>query len=520
MSQFGDRWATFTPEFREWSIVNHKEYLENVAQREAEWAKNDEGLDGMMYPMSTSGGGGWPAGYFPPDRCAALPVLTQWDATYWGWVFPYGTSPAEMWPDYDLSDDGVPNLVNYLIGTDPTDNSRDCAPQGVIKEYRGEDYLAVTFLQPTWMGGVRYILESSKDLIQWSEHCGTVILVDDELGPEYPGHYRQVWVLDEQPITENEDNKRFLRLQLLHYGGDPEGFGGPPIADPTLATRLTNRVLADDPNLSVTDVRFNGFIGAADCFSRGIDHGLVGYDENDEIEWSMDEGIVLTTGWAADWNRTGVLANRNIDQPGDSQLETWMQNNPAPDLLGSHDATVLEIDFVPEHNRLGMTFLFASEEYYEANPPKNDAMAIFLGRYENGVVDWQPIGGPNEEGNIDGNIALLPVVANPDTNSRTVSVFNIGEVTNHDPPLTNYVDWFVNNSADSDDHTPPNPDAPPFDVTYSGFTRAFDVVAEVVPYETHIVRIVVADGDTPQNDPKFDAAVFLESGSFISFQEN
>lgn len=418
----------------------------------------------------------------------------EWDAAF---AFDDGSYPGQYGYNDDPFGDGVPLLLSYFLGLDPTQDNRPCVPRAVFKQHKGETYLAITFLQPKWIEGVRYKLAASSDLFSWSEICGAVVLRED-LPAGYPEHYEQVWMLDEVPMDFFP--RRFLRLHLIHSAElqyADSGHGWP----------LAERLVADAPGLVIEDVRYTGYVGASDCFSDGLASGL-----------DFDEGIVLTSGWASEWNRRTVAARRQLVLPGDTQLDNWMENQSWEAgktwAAKSADTSVLEIDFIPDHNRISLRFLFASEEYYWPEAPLNDAMAIFLGRYENGAVNWTLAGADG------GNIGVLPETYPGDqldtTDHRGVAVYNIGEVPNHFEPLSNYPDWFINNSSLEDDHDPPNPDAPPFDVTYSGFTVAFDAVGEVEAGKSHILRIVMADG----GDEDWDAAAFLEAGSFGSYQED
>jgi hypothetical protein len=449
----------------------------------------------------------------PPPASPPPPILIDTDCMPFGHLGEnekdYGTWFWDLYPRPSSSDlvfdefgDGVPNLLNYVLGTHPSTNSRQCLPRTYLKEYEGTIYLGVTFLRPKFLLGERIILETSSDLMQWEQQCGNILLTEP-LPTEYPQNYERVWLLDKKPYDEEE--RRFLRLRATELWGGQ---------DPTLAQRLAGNLLAKNPGMVIDDVRYSGAWYASDCFNRGNAHGL-----------EIDEGVVITTGFASEWNRRDKRASWPWGLPwqvvsNDPQLEEWMEEESLwEEPSYSLDAQVLEIDFTPEYDRISLRFLFASEEYYEGDEARNDAMGIFVGRWVGNSIEWQTNAG------VRGNIGILPETVSPavpDTNSRAIAVFNVGQVVNlYDPrvPLENYMHWFVNNSKYEEHHPgydPQNdPPLPPHDVTYSGFTVAFDAVASVFPNEKNIIRIVLAD----EGDNFFDAAVFLEKASFRSFPQ-
>lgn len=199
----------------------------------------------------------------------------------------------------------------------------------------------------------------------------------------------------------------------------------------------------------------------------------------------IDSGIVLTNGmaksvganWGLDGNGTTLAQNALADTdnglPGDGDLATSIGVNRDD----THDATVLEFDFVPLGDSIKFNYVFSSEEYTPAWVCNfNDAFAFFISGP--GIVGLK-------------NIALVPNTTLP------VSIFNVNQVPGGGCP--NNVAYYVNNL--------PNPF-----FTHDGHTLRFTAVAQVQPCQTYHLKLVIAD----VIDHAVDSGVFLEAKSLSS----
>ncbi len=199
----------------------------------------------------------------------------------------------------------------------------------------------------------------------------------------------------------------------------------------------------------------------------------------------IDSGIVLTNGlaksiganWGLDGNGTTLAQNALADTdnglPGDGDLATSIGVNRDD----THDATILEFDFVPLGDSIKFNYVFSSEEYTPAWVCNfNDAFAFF-------------ISGPGILGLK--NIALVPNTTLP------VSIFNVNEVPGGGCP--NNAVYYVNNLANTF-------------FTHDGHTRRFTAVAQVQPCQTYHLKLVIAD----VIDHAVDSGVFLEAKSLSS----
>lgn len=199
----------------------------------------------------------------------------------------------------------------------------------------------------------------------------------------------------------------------------------------------------------------------------------------------IDSGIVLSTGkaksvgtnWGFDGNGTtqafAANASTSLGMPGDADLA----NSISVPLLQTHDACVLEFDFVPLGDTIRFNYVFSSEEYTPAFVCQfNDAFAFF-------------ISGPGITGLK--NIALVPNTILP------VSIFNVNDVPGGSCP--NNIPFYDDNRFSKF-------------FTHDGHTTVFTAVAQVQPCQTYHLKLVIAD----LSDFLFDSGVFLEAKSLSS----
>jgi gliding motility-associated-like protein len=186
----------------------------------------------------------------------------------------------------------------------------------------------------------------------------------------------------------------------------------------------------------------------------------------------IDEGVILTSGLASNAIGPNNSGSKGKDHgnPGDSDLFALSGNS-------SHDACILEFDFVPQSSVVQFSYVFASEEYPEyAGGNVNDAFGFF-------------ISGPGISGtfsNSSKNIAVVPFTSPP----VYVSINTINHFTN--------AAYYVTNTQQT--------------IQYDGFTVELIASAQVVPCSTYHIKLAVGDG----GDGIYDSGVFLEKNSFSS----
>lgn len=205
-----------------------------------------------------------------------------------------------------------------------------------------------------------------------------------------------------------------------------------------------------------------------------------GYFDGSNSVIGLHSGVVLSTGRAIDAvgpnisvSGTGAEEGTDFSKPGDPAL-----TNISGSLSGTHDAAVLEFDFIPSSDTVRFDYVFASNEYmfWVGTANINDVFAFFLS-------------GPGIVGEM--NVALIPGTATP------ITMVNVNANTNSQ--------YYIDNGDEAGEEGEPT-------VNFNGFTVPLTAQAVLTPCETYHIRLAIADG----GDGLYDSAVFLEAGSFSS----
>jgi hypothetical protein len=129
----------------------------------------------------------------------ALSALQNWRLSYFGTTENSGTAAD----DYDMDTDGLPNLIEYALGTNPlTASPPDKVPTSSIEADGGSDYLILSVPRTAIQPGVTYQVQVGGDLAAWSEDV--TVLVDT------PSLLK---VRDNLPVSDA--TKRFIRLRII-----------------------------------------------------------------------------------------------------------------------------------------------------------------------------------------------------------------------------------------------------------------------------------------------------------------
>jgi len=245
-------------------------------------------------------------------------------------------------------------------------------------------------------------------------------------------------------------------------------------------TALIQNVFLGDPNITISNVSYQGAINAIGSFdASGTNLGI-------------PSGIIMTTGTILS-NTNGPLGPNNKEGAG-------IDNNASGySLLGSlvghttYNASVLSFDFVTCSDSIEFRYVFGSEEYPEYVGSKfNDVFGFF-------------ISGPGFAG--QQNIARLP-------NGSPVTINNV----NHGNPSPapgesitgpSNAQYFVSNGDGT--QWPYNVDGSPY-IQYDGFTTVLTARAKIECGAKYRLTLAIAD----VGDPIFDSGIFLEAKSFKS----
>lgn len=220
------------------------------------------------------------------------------------------------------------------------------------------------------------------------------------------------------------------------------------------------------PEQLVQEILISGCVEAQNVTFHGSLESI-GYFENGIPGLSFENGIIMSSGRVTDAagpNNSGSTGT-NLHNPGDGDLSNIVGTQ-------THDAAVLEFDFIPASNTVSFEYVFGSEEYEE-----------FVGQGFNDVFAFFVSGGPEAYSNV--NIARIPVVGVP------VSINNVNQTDNSA--------YYVNNDGG-------------LDIQFDGMTVTLTAFLNVTQCETYHMKLAVSD----VGDGIYDSGVFLKAGSFNS----
>lgn len=126
-------------------------------------------------------------------------TVTEWREKYFG--DPDGTGDAAN--DVDFDGDGVPNLLEYALGTSPVDGTsfRSIAPTIITSD--DQNYLSLCIDKPVGVSGINYTVEVTSNLDGvWSGATTEVANTSTKL-----------IVRDSTPVSPSQP-KRFIRLRV------------------------------------------------------------------------------------------------------------------------------------------------------------------------------------------------------------------------------------------------------------------------------------------------------------------
>ncbi len=203
---------------------------------------------------------------------------------------------------------------------------------------------------------------------------------------------------------------------------------------------------------------------------------------NNGSAFPINEGIIIRSGIAkySEGQYTGNNLDSQVNTNGDNGLQSIVTNAGQSGLIT--DVAFLQFDFIPLSSNFSFDFLFASNEYGQWQCASFDTFAFFL-------TDLTT--------NTTTNLAVIPTTTTP------VSVLNIrNQAYNNNCNSANanlFSTYNVNNPSSST-------------MNMRGFTTVMNASAAVTPNNSYRIRLVIGD----YQDYRYDSAVFLASGSFIT----
>lgn len=246
----------------------------------------------------------------------------------------------------------------------------------------------------------------------------------------------------------------------------------------TPASVVQNTLLGT--GVTVSNINFSGSTGAIGTFTaNGTNLGI-------------NSGVVITTGTIANNGKGPQGPNDQAGAGDDNGTPGYFLLDQALGTSNTHNASVLEFDFIPYSDTVRFKYVFGSEEYPEyVGTQFNDIFAFY-------------ISGPGISGLQ--NIARLP--SGQIVSINTVNNGNPGSGGGGGPSPAVNPQYFVPNG---DGNQSPYNSSPQY-IQYDGFTKVLEAVSKVQCGKQYHLIIAIAD----VGDGIFDSGIFLEANSLTS----
>jgi Hint domain/Bacterial Ig domain len=243
-----------------------------------------------------------------------------------------------------------------------------------------------------------------------------------------------------------------LRCLLAGPGADMVTASELPINTKANAVSMANTIFGD--GVTVVGASYSGDKNSSGTYSDG--------DNTSPGVTPGDTGVILSTGRAKDFTNSSGQSNQSTNTSTNTK---GVNNDPDFNSLAgtkTYDASMLDVDFIPDSNILTMQFVFSSDEYPEyTNSIYNDAVGV-----------W-----------VNGNPVQLAI------GSGQTNVGNVND--------TNNVNLYNDNTSDA------------FNTEMDGFTVTMTLKMVVVPGQLNSIRIGIAD----VGDSNYDSNLLIAGNS-------
>ncbi len=227
----------------------------------------------------------------------------------------------------------------------------------------------------------------------------------------------------------------------------------------------------------------------------------IGYFNSQNANVGLTEGLIMTTGTI---HNTGAGPHG----PNNQASSGYDNGRPGYGLLtnltnggSTHNAAVLEFDFVPYADYVEFRYVFGSEEYPEyVCTPFNDVFGFF--------ISGPGIGGLQNIAKIPGTNSPVAINTVNSGSAGSVSQVNPQHCSSQDPNWqSNSIYYRANGNGNQ---SPYNSSAQY--IQYDGLTTVLTASSNVICGETYHIIIAIAD----VGDGIYDSGIFLEANSFSS----
>ncbi len=136
--------------------------------------------------------------------------LNLWKSNKFGTGYMLDNDNASSWSDTaDPNHNGLPNLLEYALGTEPTDAGASNLKKEIVHAADGQDYLTLTYICPVPAPvDVNYTVEVSNDLATWRTAITEVSRTNNGDGTQ------TIKTRSQTPLSST--TREFIRLRISH----------------------------------------------------------------------------------------------------------------------------------------------------------------------------------------------------------------------------------------------------------------------------------------------------------------
>ncbi|MEZ4974983.1 MAG: choice-of-anchor L domain-containing protein [Flavobacteriaceae bacterium] len=224
--------------------------------------------------------------------------------------------------------------------------------------------------------------------------------------------------------------------------------------------------------------------------SAGPTNQGIGYFVNYSYSnFPLANGLVLCTGNVAEVNGPNISEINTGGWSGDADLDAILTTID-PGFSASHDAAIMQFDFVADVSSISLDFIMASEEYGTYECSFSDGFAFIVTNLTTGISE---------------NVALVPGTTTPISVITVRGGGNMGCAAQNINYFERYNLGASYGSSTGATSIDPN-DSP---INFNGQTKVLVLTADLVVGDLYSIKIVIGD----RNDDILNSALFFRADS-------
>ncbi|MCB0749564.1 MAG: T9SS type A sorting domain-containing protein [Ignavibacteriae bacterium] len=228
--------------------------------------------------------------------------------------------------------------------------------------------------------------------------------------------------------------------------------------------------------------------------SAGPTNQGIGYFVNYSYSnFPLANGLVLCTGNVAEVNGPNISEINTGGWSGDADLDAILTTID-PGFSASHDAAIMQFDFVADVSSISLDFIMASEEYGTYECSFSDGFAFIVTNLTTGISE---------------NVALVPGTTTPISVITVRGGGNMGCAAQNINYFERYNLGASYGSSTGATSIDPN-DSP---INFNGQTKVLVLTADLVVGDLYSIKIVIGD----RNDDILNSALFFRADSFSAY---